>query len=56
MPVTGCSGWEAGGAAWEALLDRGMAVDLGWVTGAAPKYVEAYRRAVTIRREERGAR
>jgi starch synthase len=43
----------AGGSAWEGLMDRGMAVDLGWVTGSAPKYVEAYRRAVTIRREER---
>jgi starch synthase len=40
---------EAGGAAWEGLLDRGMAVDFDWVTGSAPRYVEAYRRAVTIR-------
>ena len=43
----------AGGAAWEGLLDRGMAVDFGWVTGSAPKYVEAYRRAVAIRTEAR---
>ncbi len=42
----------AGGAAWEGLLDRGMAVDFDWVTGSAPRYIEAYRRAVTIR--ERG--
>jgi starch synthase len=39
----------AGGTAWEALLDRGMAVDFDWVTGSAPRYVEAYRRAVDIR-------
>jgi starch synthase len=39
-----------GGAAWETLLDRGMAVDFDWVTGSAPRYVDAYRRAVAIRR------
>src|SRR5207342_2884113 len=27
----------AGGAPWEALLDRGMAVDFDWVTGSAPR-------------------
>jgi len=43
----------AGGAAWEGLLDRGMAVDFDWRTGSAPKYVEAYRRAVAIRRDQR---
>jgi hypothetical protein len=26
-----------------------MAVDFDWVTGSAPRYVEAYRRAVAIR-------
>jgi starch synthase len=36
--------------AWAALRDRGMAVDFNWVTGSAPRYLEAYRRAVTIRR------
>jgi starch synthase len=45
----------AGGAAWDGLVDRGMAVDFGWVTGSAPKYVEAYRRAVTIRSEDRAS-
>jgi len=40
----------AGGPAWEGLLDRGMAVDFDWVTGSAPRYVDAYRRAVAIRR------
>jgi starch synthase len=37
-------------AAWDTLLDRGMAVDFDWVTGSAPRYVEAYERAVAIRR------
>ena len=45
----------AGGAAWDGLVDRAMAVDFDWTTGSAPKYVEAYRRAVAIRREERAA-
>jgi starch synthase len=40
----------AGGSPWEGLLDRGMAVDFDWVTGSAPRYVEAYRRALEIRR------
>jgi starch synthase len=43
-----------GGPAWEGLLDRGMAVDFDWVSGAAPRYLDAYRRAVEIRR--RGGR
>jgi starch synthase len=38
-----------GGPAWESLLDRGMAVAFDWVSGSAPRYVEAYRRAITIR-------
>ena len=37
-------------AAWEALRDRGMAVDFNWVTGSAPRYLEAYRRAIALRR------
>ncbi len=45
----------AGGLAWDGLVDRGMAVDFDWKTGSAPKYVEAYRRAVAIRAEERSA-
>jgi starch synthase len=39
----------AGGPGWDGLLDRGMAVDFDWTTGAAPRYVDAYRRAVAIR-------
>ena len=42
---------QAGGRTWSGLLDRGMAVDFDWVTGSAPRYVEAYGRAVAIRRE-----
>jgi starch synthase len=42
--------FKPGQAAWEALLDRGMAVDFDWRTGSAPAYLEAYRRAVRIRR------
>jgi len=36
--------------AWAALRDRAMAVDFRWDTGAAPRYLEAYRRAVALRR------
>ena len=54
--VTGCERAfalrAAGGAPWAGLLDRGMAVDFDWATGSAPRYVEAYRRAVAIRRAE----
>ena len=42
--------FEAGGPAWDGLLARGMAVDFDWTTGSAPRYVEAYRRAMSIRR------
>ena len=41
---------EAGGPPWEGLLDRGMSVDFDWTTGSAPRYVDAYRRAVAIKR------
>jgi starch synthase len=37
-------------AAWAALQRRAMAQDFGWDTGSAPRYLEAYRRAVAIRR------
>jgi starch synthase len=39
----------AGGQSWAELLDRGMAVDFDWTTGSAPRYVDAYRRAISIR-------
>ena len=41
---------QAGGPSWIGLQDRGMAVDFDWVTGSAPRYAEAYQRAVAIRR------
>jgi starch synthase len=41
--------FAAGGPAWDALLDRGMAVDLDWRTSSAPAYLEAYRRAIRLR-------
>jgi len=42
--------WRARGSRWSRLLDRGMAVDFDWRTGSAPRYVEAYERAVALRR------
>jgi starch synthase len=42
--------FTAGGAPWEDLIDRGMAVDFDWRRGSAPAYLEAYRRAIAIRR------
>ena len=47
------SGRSRSRAAWGrrlgGLLDRGMAVDFDWTTGSAPRYVDAYRRAIEIR-------
>ena len=40
----------AGGAAWDGLIARGMAVDFDWRSGSALRYAEMYRRAVDIRR------
>jgi starch synthase len=40
---------EAGGPTWDGLLDRAMAVDFDWVHSSAPRYLEAYQRAVSIR-------
>jgi starch synthase len=45
---------RADDAAWTALRERGMAVDFRWDTGSAPRYLEAYRRAVTLRRGKAG--
>ena len=47
--------YEAGGAAWDGLISRGMAVDFDWTTGSAPRYVQAYARAMAIRAKARGA-
>jgi len=35
---------------WERLVERGMVVDFSWETGSAPRYVDAYRRAIALRR------
>ena len=40
---------EGGGPKWDGLLDRAMAVDFDWTRGSAPRYLEAYRRAIEIR-------
>jgi starch synthase len=40
----------AGGAPWDALVARGMAVDFDWARGSAPAYASLYERAVAIRR------
>ena len=37
-------------AGWAALRQRAMAVDFNWVTGSAPGYLEAYQRALALRR------
>jgi starch synthase len=42
--------FEAGAERWEALLDRGMAVDFDWRRHSAPAYLDAYERAIAIRR------
>ncbi len=42
--------FEAGGSSWEALLDRGMAVDFDWRSSSAPAYLDAYERAIELRR------
>jgi starch synthase len=39
-----------GGAPWDELIQRGMAVDFDWDRGSAPRYVALYERAVAIRR------
>lgn len=52
--VEACSrflaGFAPGDGAWDALVDRGMAVDFDWRTHSAPAYLAAYRRTIEIRR------
>ena len=45
------SHYHAGGEAWAALQDRGMAIDWSWEAGPAEQYAASYRRAVSLRRE-----
>ena len=47
--ITGAAGFIGSHLA-EALLDRAMAVHFDWTREAAPRYVEAYRRAIALRR------
>jgi len=37
---------------WAGMVARGMAIDFDWETGSAPRYVDAYRRALELRRGE----
>jgi starch synthase len=45
--------YRRGGREWVALQDRGMAVDWSWEAGPAEQYAASYRRAVSLRRENR---
>jgi starch synthase len=45
--------YRAGGPEWAALRDRGMAIDWSWEAGPAEQYAASYRRAVSLRRENR---
>ncbi len=46
-------GADGSTGAWQAVMERGMALDFGWETGSAPRYVAAYRRAMGQRRRDR---
>jgi starch synthase len=41
--------YRLGGDAWGGVVRRGMGVDFGWARSSAPRYLEAYRRAVEER-------
>ncbi|HEX7472011.1 MAG TPA: glycogen/starch synthase [Candidatus Limnocylindrales bacterium] len=41
---------------WDAIVDRGMAVDFDWGRGSAPAYLAAFHRAIGLRRAPRAAR
>ncbi|MEO8230479.1 MAG: glycosyltransferase, partial [Chloroflexota bacterium] len=43
-------GPDGSGPTWQAVIQRGMALDFGWETGSAPRYVTAYRQAIELRR------
>ena len=45
-----CMSASTGLLSGQEVIDRVMAADFDWSTGPAPRYVEAYRRAVAIRR------
>jgi starch synthase len=48
--------YRRGGKEWAGLQDRGMAIDWSWEAGPAEQYAASYRRAISIRRENRPAR
>jgi starch synthase len=43
-------GRDGSATTWQAMIQRGMALDFGWQTGSAPRYVTAYRQAIELRR------
>jgi len=45
---------RAGGEPWQALVERGMAVDFDWRSSSAPRYLEVFRRAIELRRATLG--
>jgi len=45
--------YRLGGGDWAALQDRGMAIDWSWESGPAEQYDASYRRAVSLRCENR---
>jgi starch synthase len=44
-----------GGREWSGLRDRGMAIDWSWEAGPAEQYAASYRRAISLRRENRAS-
>ena len=42
-------------AGWDGIVERGMALDFDWDRSSAPRYVEAYERAIRLRRTAAGA-
>jgi starch synthase len=46
----------SGSLGWDAIVDRGMAVDFDWVRGSAPAYLAAFRRAIGLRRAPKAPR
>jgi starch synthase len=43
-------GRDGSTAAWNGVVQRGMALDFSWETGSAPRYAVAYRQAAELRR------
>jgi starch synthase len=42
--------YRAGGERWDGVVGRAMAADFDWLTASGRRYVEAYRRAIELRR------